>query len=76
AKVESTLAEIGYKPEERRFHPHLTVGRIKERIDGNKIFTTQYKSEVFLVNSIILFKSTLMPEGPIYEKLQEFSFKV
>ncbi|MCX7786041.1 MAG: RNA 2',3'-cyclic phosphodiesterase, partial [candidate division WOR-3 bacterium] len=26
AKVESTLAEIGYKPEERRFHPHLTVG--------------------------------------------------
>ncbi len=75
AKIESTLAEIGYKPEERHFHPHLTIGRVKEKIDAGQIFNTQYKSETFLVKSVILFKSTLTPDGAIYEKLNEFSFK-
>ncbi|MEO0091613.1 MAG: RNA 2',3'-cyclic phosphodiesterase [candidate division WOR-3 bacterium] len=75
AKIESTMAEIGYKPEERRFHPHLTIGRVKKRIDNDIIFTTQYNSGVFLVNSITLFKSILTPDGPIYEKIHEFPFK-
>jgi len=75
AKVEKSLVTIGYKPEDRKFHPHLTVGRVKGVIkDPAKIFETNYTSRDFLVKSIVLFKSTLRPEGPIYEKLQEFNF--
>jgi RNA 2',3'-cyclic 3'-phosphodiesterase len=75
ATVEKPLITIGYKPEDRKFHPHLTVGRVKGVIkDPAKIFETNYTSRNFPVKSIVLFKSTLRPEGPVYEKLQEFNF--
>ena len=74
-KVEKSLVPIGYKPETRKFHPHLTVGRVKGVIkDTIKIFETNYTSHNFPVKSIVLFKSTLRPQGPIYEKLEEFHF--
>jgi 2'-5' RNA ligase len=77
-QLERALTTIGHKPEERKFHPHLTIARIKtpsgpqlkEAI--NKILETNYQSELFLVNSIVLFKSTLAPDGPIYEAIKEF----
>jgi 2'-5' RNA ligase len=73
-KIESAFTKIGYKPEERKFHPHLTVGRVKFKFNTPKIFETNYKSEIFPVKSVVLFKSTLRPEGPIYEKIREFNF--
>jgi len=76
SKVEKQLVTIGYKPEERKFHSHLTIGRAKGIIkEPAKIFETQYTSRNFPVKSIVLFKSTLRPQGPIYEKLQEFNFE-
>lgn len=74
-KVEKSLKTIGYKPEDRKFHPHLTIGRVKSVIkDSTKIFDNNYTSRNFPVKSIVLFKSTLRPQGPIYEKLEEFHF--
>lgn len=74
SKIESSLTKIGYKPETRKFHPHLTIGRVKFRFNNPKIFETNYQSETFAVKSVVLFKSTLMPQGPIYEKIKEFNF--
>jgi 2'-5' RNA ligase len=75
SKIETVLVTIGYKPEVRKFHSHLTIGRVKGVIkDPAKIFEYNYTSRSFPVKSIVLFKSTLRPEGPIYEKLQEFNF--
>ncbi|MDH5682943.1 MAG: RNA 2',3'-cyclic phosphodiesterase [candidate division WOR-3 bacterium] len=74
-KIEQALGTIGFKPEDRKFHPHLTIGRVKGFIkDASKIFENNYTSPDLPVNSIVLFKSTLRPEGPIYEKIQEFYF--
>lgn len=75
ANVERPLVKIGYKPEAKKFHPHLTIGRVKGFLkDASQIFETNYSSPPFLIKSIVLFKSTLRPEGPIYEKLGEFDF--
>ena len=73
-KTENAFTGIGYKPEERKFHPHLTIGRVKERMSSTKVFETEYISTSFLIKSVVLFKSTLMPQGPIYEKIKEFYF--
>lgn len=70
--IENTLIQIGFKPEVRKFHPHLTIGRVKFRFTNPKVFETAYQSETFSVNSIVLFKSTLLPSGPVYEKLGEY----
>ncbi|MCX8015359.1 MAG: RNA 2',3'-cyclic phosphodiesterase [candidate division WOR-3 bacterium] len=75
--VESAFTTIGYKPEERKFHPHLTIGRVRDRIiNAEPIFSTTYQSDVFNVKSIVLFKSTLTPQGPIYDKIREFPLLV
>ena len=73
--VEDSFTAIGYKPEKRKFDPHLTIGRVRERISiADKIFATEYESLTFKIESLVLFKSTLTPLGPIYEKIKEFSF--
>lgn len=65
------------RPEdEKDFVPHLTLGRIKDfRSITNLIdlIKDNATTEVgkFEVNSVILFKSTLTPKGPIYDKLFE-----
>lgn len=74
SKIETAFTNIGHKPEERKFHPHLTIGRVKFRFNNPKIFETNYKSDIFPVKSVILFKSTLKLDGPVYEKLNEFNF--
>jgi len=78
SKVEKSLLTIGYKPEARKFHPHLTIGRVKYLKHASElpqaVFENNYTSRIFSVKSIVLFKSTLRPQGPIYEKLQEFNF--
>lgn len=71
-RVEEALFEIGCKPEDRRFHPHLTIGRTKGKADFEAIFKTQYHSKEFKVDSLTLFKSTLTPSGPIYEPIKRF----
>jgi 2'-5' RNA ligase len=71
--VETMLVSSGFR-EEKRFHPHLTIGRIKKFCTVDEILKRQITSDPFVVDSIVLFQSTLKPEGPIYEALQTFPF--
>lgn len=70
--LEECLSQYGFKKEEKKFHPHLTFGRIKTFCKIDDILAKTIKTEPFIVNSITLFKSTLKPEGPLYEALEKF----
>ena len=72
ADVEKELARFGFE-EETRFHPHLTIGRIKEFCRVDSILAKSISTSVFKVNSVVLFKSILKPAGPIYEELERFA---
>lgn len=66
---------LGWK--DKRFHPHLTLGRIKNIEDkGRFISLLKGKMEPIetVATGIELIKSTLTPEGPIYETLATFDF--
>ena len=70
-ELEDKLETIGFEAE-YRFKSHLTLARIKslENIDCLKEKSKEIKlTEEFSINEIILFKSTLTPSGPIYEKI-------
>ena len=69
--LEKELARFGFK-EEKRFHPHLTIGRIKKRCRVDDILAGNVCTDPFGVTSVVLFKSTLKPEGPIYDQLFNF----
>ena len=73
------LEKIGFPEEGRRFSAHLTVGRI--RSDKNKeslknlVDSLEVRPESCDINEIILFKSTLTPDGPIYDALYKAELK-
>ncbi len=76
-RIESGLEKLGFPPENRRFTPHLTLARLRDRATpqereklGQTIAETEFDStQSFMVNSVRLMKSQLTPEGPIYSQL-------
>lgn len=72
--LEDKLVSIRIPREERSFTPHITLGRIKYIKDMRKFseVLSNHKEDVFgnfMVDSISLIKSTLTPNGSVYEVL-------
>jgi 2'-5' RNA ligase len=69
--LHARLEKLGFK-EERKFEPHLTLGRVKR---GDKLLKDTFvkmensKIGVMEVNKIELIKSELTLNGPMYETI-------
>jgi len=75
-QIDHQLKEIGFQSENRPFHPHLTLGRMKSSRGKKELVERmeEHKEEEFgdlQVERVILFKSDLRPTGPIYTALRE-----
>ncbi len=73
--IDERLAEFGFEKEDRPFHPHLTLCRIKSASAGRDI--GKAASDVgheayvaFKADSFVLFKSELNPKGAKYTALK------
>jgi 2'-5' RNA ligase len=75
-QMESSLEKIGFPSEDRSFHPHLTLGRVKSS-RGKGVLSAKiekYREEEygeFRIERVVLFKSDLKPSGSIYTALRE-----
>jgi len=75
--VEAGLDGVGYPPETRPFHPHLTLARVRggARIQEAVTELETYRETVFgemTVRKITLFQSLLKPLGAEYKVVREF----
>ena len=78
-EIEDSMRLLGYQREEKEFHPHLTVGRVRsqKRIDNliNELDNIKGRDfGVVNVEGIKLMKSKLKPEGAEYSCLYEIRF--
>ncbi|NQT39834.1 MAG: RNA 2',3'-cyclic phosphodiesterase [Planctomycetes bacterium] len=74
-RIETALAELGFRTEHRRFQPHLTIGRVRrspigiddlgQRLDG----AADYTAGRTQVTEVVVFSSRLDRAGPTYEPL-------
>ena len=77
-QIEDKLVALNFKKDERNFTPHLTIARgrknsnyqklshlLRNFIENNNNFVNIYS----YVDRISLMKSTLTPEGPIYQEI-------
>jgi RNA 2',3'-cyclic 3'-phosphodiesterase len=82
-RLDRALEMIGFPKENREFSSHITIGRVRSMknkdalarsISGLEASTTNNLGE-FSAGKITLLKSTLLPQGPVYEKLHETNLK-
>jgi len=74
--LDNELKELRVKPEDRKFTAHLTLGRVKEALDGaalaEKVQTlAQFVAGSFEVTAIELIKSELLPTGARYTTIRK-----
>jgi 2'-5' RNA ligase len=80
-RVEDALAELGYRKEHRRFHPHLTLGRVRRGGPGLADLAellahhADFDAGRLSVRRLTVFSSQLTPSGPIYEVLGRAELK-
>jgi 2'-5' RNA ligase len=72
-QVEGAVVSAGFPPEERDFHPHITLARLKSFKPEQKVdrFLEQHQTfstAEIAVTEFFLFSSVLTPQGSIYEK--------
>lgn len=75
--VVAGIAETGHRPDDARFSPHVTLGRIKPgggktpSADWAAILEShrQWSAGNFTVGEAVAYSSTLTPEGPAYAAL-------
>ena len=76
--LEEKLGAIGFPRDNRPFKGHLTLGRVKNKIDPKRFGDALkelggFESETFVADRIILYKSELKPTGAVYTKLMDAS---
>lgn len=67
--IERALGNCGWEPEKRPFHPHLTIGRVKNQqavVRANLPFGRAVTAPPFSVKSVSLIESVLKPTGAVY----------
>lgn len=68
---------LGFEREEREFHPHITIGRIKEDSSNGKlralVTTQQFEPLKILFDSLELVSSVLTKSGPAYSVVKRVS---
>jgi 2'-5' RNA ligase len=77
ADTDRATAALGIESEKRAFSPHLTLARIKERIDLGPLRAAIDALPAagfgrFRAESFFLYRSDLRPGGSIYTRLAEF----
>lgn len=76
--VENTCAQLGFRKEERAFHPHITLGRVKGSRGLDRL-TAKVKSLTFEpvtahCSTLQLLRSDLHPAGSRYTVLKSIPF--
>ncbi len=72
-EVDDNLVDFGFSKESRKWTPHITIGRIRKQ-DDNLIGTLngiQFEKMTFIIDRIVLMKSTLTPGGAVYNIIHE-----
>ena len=79
-QIEAELEKLGFPRERRKFHPHLTLGRVKvfSNLRQTLLLLEKYRERIFgemKVEKITFFQSKLKPTGAEHSILSEFELK-
>ncbi len=71
--VDEACEDAGFELEDRPFHPHLTVSRLRPAADVRGFVEETEPPKLRIpVNEIVLFKSVFARGGAVYRRLESF----
>jgi len=77
--LDDKLTLFGFEAEDRAFHPHITLGRVKSQTGIKNLIpiieNLTFKSEVTECGKILIMKSSLKPSGSQYSILETILLK-
>ena len=76
--VAAGLRPVGYEPDRKEFHPHLTLARLKVPDNVADVLAAigpEAVGEAFTVGEIVLYQSRLSSKGPTYTVLERFPLR-
>ncbi len=71
-KLEARLVDSGFTPEDKAFHPHITLSRLNPPSTLAIEDYTTPKGSSFTCDRFTLYESVLRPQGPLYKTIKEF----
>lgn len=78
ARIDKAMAGIGYAPEKRAFHAHVTLARLRETRPVKDVvlpLSEQMFSDT-RVDGVTLFESETKSSGSVYRDLHRINFKI
>jgi 2'-5' RNA ligase len=77
--IEKAAEEIGFQREEHRFHPHITIGRVKGSKNLKALVSelgkASFNPHAAIIKDVLLMKSDLKPTGSVYSVLRTYQLK-
>jgi RNA 2',3'-cyclic 3'-phosphodiesterase len=75
-KIDQQMCEFGFRPENKRFSAHLTIGRVRDQKGIETVIKLLQQEEnfspgEFVVKHVSFIKSELTRLGPIYTTLEQ-----
>ncbi len=79
--IEEVFQSLDFEKETRPFHPHLTLGRVRDKKNIQSLIqkiksSLSLQDNCFAADKIVLLKSALKPQGAEYTTIDEFKLKV
>ena len=79
--IDRELGTLGYRAENRRFRPHLTIGRVRQSHEGIDELSsllrenTEFDGGLSTVYEVVVFSSELGRDGPTHDPLCHVELK-
>jgi len=73
--IDDNLRPLGFRKERRKYHPHLTLGRVRaggaatEQLAERLAELVDFDAGETMVDTVTVYSSELRPEGPLYSVL-------
>ena len=76
--IDALMTTFGFEKEQKRFHPHFTIGRVKSQHNMRDLLRTMesitFVSHPTTISELALVKSELKSSGSVHTQVKAFSF--